>query len=119
MTNEIVRGLIDLAKWIVMAFAIIFTTLTVRSCARLGEKTPAALPEQLTIHDTIPGDPKLQLVHDIAPGKPVIIYVPVPAGIDKDSVSREHFAKAFYSDTIRKEGSALIIINDFLSKNKI
>lgn len=125
MTNEIARGLIDLAKWVVMAIAIIFTMLTIRSCSNQGPKTSGevrpgkATVETVVVHDTIPGDPVPYLVQGYAPGRDSIIYLPVPTAIDKDSVAREHFAKVFSSDTIRKEGSALIIINDSVSQNMI
>lgn len=98
----------------VMAIVIILLLFT---CDR---ECPESTTTTVTIHDTIPGDSVPYLVY--CP-KPIYVYRDTGStkykDIDTTDIIYDYFSEKYYSDTIKDDTSALIVLNEVITQNDI
>lgn len=98
---------------IIGAMAIVIAILLFK-CDRIPEQTTT------TVHDTIPGDSVPYLVY--CP-KPIYVYRDTGStkykDIDTTDIIYDYFSEKYYSDTIKNDTSALIVLNEVITQNDI
>lgn len=98
---------------IIGAMAIVIVLLLFK-CDRTPEQTTT------TVHDTIPGDSVPYLVY--CP-KPIYVYRDTGStkykDIDTTDIIYDYFSEKYYSDTIKDDTSALIVLNEVITQNDI
>ena len=72
-------------------------------------------------HDTIYGDPVPYIVYQGIPQPYAVHHWHIDSftRIDTLEVIREHFASNLYTDTLKNDTSALIVLNEVIERNKI
>lgn len=79
-------------------------------------------PEVLTTvtHDTIPGD---SVPYEVLLPKPYPVFKDTGStkykDVDTCAILRDYYAQYYYSDTMKNDTSALVIVNDMVTENKL
>jgi hypothetical protein len=101
---------------IITALAIVIVLLLF-TCDR---KCPDNINTTITIHDTIEGD---SIPYVVYCPKPIYIYRDTGSirykDIDTTDIIYDYFAEKYYSDTIKDDTSALIVLNELITQNDI
>ena len=103
------------------ALYIIITALLICFAYYLGQKDMVVGdPEIITYTDTVPGDSVPYAVYYPTPVPDTILYPDtVPQDIDTAQIIAEYLATVFYNDTLKDDTSALIVLNEQVSRNRI
>jgi len=104
-------------NWIIIGVMTIVIILLLFTCDR---KCPEITTTTITIHDTIEGDSVPYLVY--CP-RPIYVYRDTGStkyvGIDTTEIIYDYFSEKYYSDTIKDDTSALIVLNEVITQNDI
>lgn len=98
--------------------ALIVMIILMQQCRRTPE------PEVITtvIHDTIPGD---SVPYEVLLPKPYPIYKDTGTtkwqykDVDTCAILRDYYAQYYYNDTLKNDTSALVIVNDVVTENRL
>jgi hypothetical protein len=100
--------------FIIIGIMAIVIAILLFKCDRTPEQTTT------TVHDTIPGDSVPYLVY--CP-KPIYVYRDTGStkykDIDTTDIIYDYFSEKYYSDTIKNDTSALIVLNEVITQNDI
>lgn len=110
-----------LKNWATFLVILSLTIFCSKQCNdnKKQEHTPSQ-PETVVVHDTIPGDSIPYLVYVGVP-VPDTVYSTdtIPIIPDTAAILSDYFQIRKYSDTIRRDSSILVIINDSLTRNRL
>lgn len=98
--------------------ALIVMIIILQQCRRTPE------PEVITTvtHDTIPGD---SIPYEVLLPKPYPVYKDTGStkwkykDVDTCAILRDYYAQYFYHDTLKDDTSALVIVNDVVTENRL
>jgi hypothetical protein len=98
--------------------ALIVMIILMQQCRRTPE------PEVITtvIHDTIPGD---SISYEVLLPKPFPVYKDTGStkwkykDVDTCAILKDYFAEYYYQDTLKDDTSALVIVNDMVTENRL
>jgi len=98
--------------------ALIVMIILMQQCRRTPE------PEVITtvIHDTIPGD---SIPYEVLLPKPYPIYKDTGStkwkykDVDTCAILADYYAEYYYQDTLKDDTSALVIVNDVVTENRL
>lgn len=98
--------------------ALIVMIILMQQCRRTPE------PEVITtvIHNTIPGD---SIPYEVLLPKPFPVYKDTGStkwkykDVDTCAILKDYFAEYYYQDTLKDDTSALVIVNDMVTENRL
>lgn len=103
------------------ALCIIATALLICFAYYLGTKQcKPAQPYEVIRIDTVPGDSVPYAVYYPVPVPDTILFTDtLPVYIDTNKIISEYFASVYYTDTLMDDTSALIVLYEKISRNRI
>ncbi len=110
----------SIKNWSAFIIILAFTIFINRCNSSNDQVTTPSLSETVIIHDTIQGDSIPYLVYVGVPFPDTVYSIDSVQLIpDTAAILSDYFQIRKYSDTIRRDSSILVIINDSLTRNRL